>query len=140
MTEKAFEQMMSGLKEAKKEYAHIVFPDCTAKYNAVRDAIELLEKQETTLEKDGHHIRCLSCGEYWCDSDREGNPFPTNFCPNCGKLVLKEQEAGTLCKKCTYPVKLSTSDANEILTMLKENELRLQVGSDDYFCADAERR
>ena len=50
-------------------------------------AEELLKEQETTLERDGHHIRCLNCGEYWCDNDREGNPFPMNFCPNCGRSV-----------------------------------------------------
>ena len=54
---------------------------------AITSAIALLEKQETTLEKDGHHIRCLNCGEYWCDNDAEGNPFPINFCPNCGRSV-----------------------------------------------------
>ena len=56
----------------------------------MHDALELLKTQETTLEKDGHHIRCLNCGEYWCDNDKEGNPFPINFCPNCGKRVKWE--------------------------------------------------
>ena len=56
----------------------------------VMNAIGLLKTQETTLEKDGHHIRCLKCGEYWCDNDREGNPFPMNFCPNCGRKVKWE--------------------------------------------------
>jgi hypothetical protein len=54
------------------------------------DALELLKEQETTVERDGHHIRCLNCGEYWCDNDREGNPFPMNFCPYCGKAVKRE--------------------------------------------------
>ena len=33
---------------------------------------------------DGHHIRCNRCNEYICDTDREGNKIPDNFCPNCG--------------------------------------------------------
>ncbi len=33
---------------------------------------------------DGHHIRCSECGVFFCDTDREGDSFPRNFCPNCG--------------------------------------------------------
>lgn len=33
---------------------------------------------------DGHHIRCNRCNEYICNTDREGNKIPNNFCPNCG--------------------------------------------------------
>lgn len=33
---------------------------------------------------DGHHIRCNRCNEYVCNTDREGNKIPDNFCPNCG--------------------------------------------------------
>ena len=60
---------------------------CHVNYYAgeIRNVLALLKEQETTLEKDGHHIRCLNCGKYWCDNDREGNPFPMNFCPNCGR-------------------------------------------------------
>ena len=49
------------------------------------DALELLKEQKTTFEKDGHHIRCTSCGNYWCDTDNEGDLFPHNYCPHCGK-------------------------------------------------------
>ena len=49
--------------------------------------LALLKKQETTFEKDGHHIMCKSCGAYFCDRDREGDQYPQNFCPNCGKSV-----------------------------------------------------
>jgi len=59
--------------------------DCTTEL--VRDALALLKDQETTFEKDGHHIRCTSCGNYWCDTDREGNLFPHNYCPECGREV-----------------------------------------------------
>lgn len=34
--------------------------------------------------RDGHHIRCDQCGVYMCDTDREGDKIPNNFCPNCG--------------------------------------------------------
>ena len=33
---------------------------------------------------DGHHIECDQCGIYFCNSDREGDALPRNFCPNCG--------------------------------------------------------
>ena len=41
-------------------------------------------------ERDGHHIRCSCCGRYMCDTDREGDRIPTNFCPNCGKPMDEE--------------------------------------------------
>ena len=34
--------------------------------------------------RDGHHIKCNLCGTYFCDTDREGDPYPQDFCPNCG--------------------------------------------------------
>lgn len=55
--------------------------------NDIAMVIALLKEQETTFEKDGHHIRCISCGNYWCDTDREGNLFPHNYCPHCGRRV-----------------------------------------------------
>lgn len=58
--------------------------------NDITMAIVLLREQETTFEKDGHHIRCTSCGNYWCDTDREGNLFPHNYCPYCGRKVKVE--------------------------------------------------
>ena len=33
---------------------------------------------------DGHHRRCNRCGTYFCNTDREGDIIPNNFCPNCG--------------------------------------------------------
>lgn len=44
-------------------------------------------KSERTQGKwiiDGHHIRCNRCNEYICNTDREGNKIPDNFCSNCG--------------------------------------------------------
>ena len=56
----------------------------------------LLHIQHTTatFEKDGHHLRCSNCGEYFCSKDYEGNVFPQKYCPNCGAKMelLKKQE------------------------------------------------
>ena len=41
---------------------------------------------------DGHHIRCNRCYEYICNTDREGNEIPDNFCPNCGAKMRGEEE------------------------------------------------
>ena len=69
-------------KEQEQESAE------TAKIaNDITMAIVLLKEQETAFEKDGHHIRCTSCSNYWCDTDREGNLFPHNYCPYCGRKV-----------------------------------------------------
>lgn len=38
---------------------------------------------------DGHHIRCNRCNEYICNTDREGNKIPDNFCPHCGADMRK---------------------------------------------------
>ena len=40
--------------------------------------------------RDGHHIRCSECSEYICDTDREGDTIPQNFCPNCGSKMKGE--------------------------------------------------
>lgn len=66
-----------------KVYINYPEPLCSI----VNNAIELLEEQETIFERDGHHIRCTHCNSYWCSTDREGNAFPTNYCPECGKAV-----------------------------------------------------
>lgn len=41
---------------------------------------------------DGHHIRCTKCNEYICNTDREGDKIPDNFCPNCGADMRGEEE------------------------------------------------
>ena len=41
--------------------------------------------------RDGHHIRCDQCGIYMCDTDREGDRIPTEFCPSCGAKMEGEQ-------------------------------------------------
>lgn len=62
---------------------------CLCQRWILKDIIAMLKEQETTFEKDGHHIRCTSCGNYWCDIDSEGNLFPHNYCPVCGRKVVK---------------------------------------------------
>lgn len=42
------------------------------------------ERKKGKCEIDGHRIRCNQCGVYMCDTDREGDSIPTNFCPECG--------------------------------------------------------
>lgn len=78
MTEKAFKQMMSGLKEAKDEYGRTVFPDCRSKYYAVRDAIELLKKQEPLAVDEGKLNKCV-CGN---EINRYWHPEYCGFCGN----------------------------------------------------------
>ena len=41
---------------------------------------------------DGHHIKCNQCGESMCNTDREGDAIPRNFCPNCGVNMIGEQD------------------------------------------------
>ena len=56
--------------------------------------IDTLSPAEPKIGKwirDGHHIRCDQCGMYMCDTDREGDRIPTEFCPNCGaKMEVTE--------------------------------------------------
>ena len=52
---------------------------------AINLAINALEEsKQGEWIMDGHHIRCNKCNEYICNTDREGNKIPDNFCPNCG--------------------------------------------------------
>lgn len=50
--------------------------------DAIINTIEVRPQGEWII--DGHHIRCNRCNEYICNTDREGNKIPDNFCPNCG--------------------------------------------------------
>ena len=50
------------------------------------------ERIKGRWEQDGHHIRCDQCGMYMCDTDREGDRIPTEFCPHCGADMRGEQK------------------------------------------------
>ena len=56
------------------------------------DARKKYERPQGEWIIDGHHIRCNKCNEYICDTDREGNKIPDNFCPNCGARMGAENE------------------------------------------------
>ncbi len=59
---------------------------------AVDMAVEALK--ERPIGKwfiDGHHIVCDQCGIYFCNSDREGDTLPRNFCPNCGARMSERE-------------------------------------------------
>lgn len=62
MTAKDYNLYLEGYKQGKKDFA----------------------SQTGKWIIDGHHIRCNRCNEYICNTDREGNKIPDNFCPNCG--------------------------------------------------------
>lgn len=80
------DSVIDGLRKAAEELARYAPMKVNGRCQMYFDvAIHTLNEQETVFVKDGHHIRCMHCGEYWCDTDSEGNPFPMNFCPNCGK-------------------------------------------------------
>lgn len=51
---------------------------------AIENGIPYEERPQGEWIIDGHHIRCNRCNEYICNTDREGNKIPDNFCPNCG--------------------------------------------------------
>lgn len=70
------------LEQTHKESITVTIPRLAAEL-----AVSMLKEQETTFIKDGHHIMCKSCGAYWCGTDREGDRYPQNFCPNCGRAV-----------------------------------------------------
>ena len=82
-------RVIDGLRNTAKELAMYAPMKVNGRCQMYFDmAIHMLKEQEPTMfENDGHHIRCTSCGEYWCETDIEGNKFPNRFCPNCGRRV-----------------------------------------------------
>ena len=79
----------------KPEFMHNV---CGMAMIRVEDVVRILNEQPTIQPKrgkwirDGHHIRCDQCGMYMCDTDREGDRIPTEFCPNCGAKMEVDDE------------------------------------------------
>lgn len=58
--------------------------------NAIKNGTPYEERPTGKWIIDGHHIRCNRCTHYICNTDREGNEIPDNFCPNCGAKMIKE--------------------------------------------------
>jgi len=59
----------------------------------IRETVFKTFKQPENVDKwirDGHHLRCPRCGEYLCERDAEGDRYPTNYCPNCGRRLELE--------------------------------------------------
>lgn len=73
-------------KTAKAEDGEVF----VAKINVLMkiDALPTIQPQTSHWIIDGHHIRCSKCGETMCNTDREGDPIPRNFCPNCGARMV----------------------------------------------------
>ena len=40
---------------------------------------------------DGHHLRCSNCNDYHAIKDSDWNLIASNYCPNCGSLMVEEQ-------------------------------------------------
>ena len=69
-----------------------VFADCI-------EALEILPSVQPERKKgrwiiDGHHVQCDVCFESMCNTDREGDKIPINFCPNCGAMMLRGEQDG----------------------------------------------
>ena len=75
-------------KSDEDGYVWIIRRDAWAKIDALPPA----EPKRGKWIRDGHHIRCDQCGMYMCDTDREGDRIPTEFCPNCGADMRGEQD------------------------------------------------
>ena len=78
-TEK-YKRMTSKNKDVYKQ-AILACKSVTSHYKA---NIETELVKHGRWISDGHHIRCDQCGMYMCDTDKEGDRIPTEFCPNCG--------------------------------------------------------
>ena len=61
---------------------------------------------------DGHHIRCNRCNEYICNTDREGNKIPDNFCSNCG-AKMRTNRIGDEPFRCSVADSVETRDFDD---------------------------
>lgn len=88
---------MMTLEEAidhAEEVAKIECGKCAEEHRQLAEWLRELKKLREQSKKgkwirDGHHIRCDQCGMYMCDTDREGDRIPTEFCPNCGADMIE---------------------------------------------------
>ena len=81
---------------ALKNYILINNVGCGCSEDYQKSFLTAVEDQPTVESQiahwiiDGHHIQCSKCGETMCNTDREGDPIPRNFCPNCGARMVTE--------------------------------------------------
>ena len=75
-------------KSDEDGYVWIIRSDAWARIDSLPPA----EPKRGKWIRDGHHIRCDQCGMYMCDTDREGDRIPTEFCPNCGADMRQREE------------------------------------------------
>ena len=76
-------------KEPFNDCARVVIAECMEE---VRHAPTIEPERKGKWIIDGHHIRCNQCGESMCNTDREGDAIPRNFCPNCGSDMRGDQD------------------------------------------------
>lgn len=81
-----YEELMLQISDVMRE-ANRVIPDLSHE-QAIKNIRGIVERHGKWII-DGHHIRCNRCNEYICNTDREGNEIPDNFCPNCGAKMEK---------------------------------------------------
>lgn len=56
----------------------------------LRESTKMMERKTGRWIINGHYMTCNKCGICMCNTDREGDPIPKGFCPNCGvKMVGK---------------------------------------------------
>ena len=65
-------------------YYHLPNGDIAIPLIDIKNAPTIEERKKGKWVIDGHHIKCNQCGESMCNTDREGDAIPRNFCPNCG--------------------------------------------------------
>ena len=82
----ALEAVCMGCCEGRKGCKFYPYCDCLT---PMRE-LPAIEPQTAHWIIDGHHIQCSQCGETMCNTDREGDPIPRNFCPNCGVRMVTE--------------------------------------------------
>ena len=97
MTKEAYDQMMAGLKEAENQFLRTVFPDCTAKYYAVKNAIELIEENELSILPTPVSTKIIGTEHgdvsvFCCGNCRMVLDPAFHYCPNCGEPIGWNEE------------------------------------------------
>lgn len=95
LKDQAFSDFDSWTDEGKALATNCL--ECANEHKQLAEWLEELKARREQDKKgewiiDGHHIRCNRCNEYICDTDREGNKIPDNFCSNCGADMRGSEE------------------------------------------------